>query len=126
MKGEFFAAAVKVFSVNIVYDKEVSGNSTIGIKMIKHIVMWKFKSGTETEMNRFLDGLRGLMGQIEVLRSLEVGVSVNDENNYDAVLITTFDSMEDLRKYKVDPRHVAVASICKAIRESRGAVDFEF
>ena len=28
--------------------------------MIKHIVMWKFRPGTETEARAFLDGLRGL------------------------------------------------------------------
>ena len=31
--------------------------------MIRHIVMWKFRPGTETEQERFLDGLRGLQGR---------------------------------------------------------------
>ena len=30
--------------------------------MIKHVVMWKFLPGKETEMKEFLDGLRGLYG----------------------------------------------------------------
>ena len=30
--------------------------------MIKHVVMWKFKPGTEKEMNEFLSGLKGLYG----------------------------------------------------------------
>ena len=41
-------------------------------------------------------------------------------------LASVFDSMEDLAAYQSDPRHVAVASICKAIREDRVAVDYEF
>ena len=92
--------------------------------MIKHVVMWKFREGTEREMNEFLTGLRGLYGVIPQIRSQEVGVNCL-EGNYDAVLISTFDSLADLDTYKTDPRHVAVASICKDIRTDRVAVDFE-
>ena len=28
--------------------------------MVKHIVLWKFRPGTEAEQKQFLDGLRGL------------------------------------------------------------------
>lgn len=92
--------------------------------MIKHVVMWKFKPGTEQEMNAFISGLRGLYGVIPQIRSQEVGVNCLD-GNYDAVLISTFDSLEDLDTYKNDPRHVAVAALCKEIRTDRVAVDFE-
>lgn len=30
--------------------------------MIRHIVMWKFREGTEREQEQFLTGLRGLSG----------------------------------------------------------------
>ena len=92
--------------------------------MIKHVVMWKFKPGTEHEMNEFLDGLRGLYGVIPQILSQEVGVNCVD-GNFDAVLISTFDSLEALDTYKNDPRHVAVAALCKSIRTDRIAVDFE-
>ena len=92
--------------------------------MIRHIVMWKFKPGTENEMNEFLSGLRGLFGVIPQIRSQEVGVNCLD-GNYDAVLISTFDSLADLDTYKNDPRHLAVAGLCKEIRTDRVAVDFE-
>ena len=92
--------------------------------MIKHVVMWKFREGTEKEMNEFVSGLRGLYGVIPQIRSQEVGVNCL-AGNYDAVLISTFDSLEDLEIYKNDPRHVAVAALCKEIRTDRVAVDFE-
>lgn len=92
--------------------------------MIKHIVMWKFKPGTEKEMTAFLTGLRGLFGVIPQIREQEVGVNCVD-GNYDAVLVSAFDSLEDLETYKNDPRHVAVSSLCKAIRLDRVAVDYE-
>lgn len=92
--------------------------------MIKHIVMWKFKPGTEKEMMEFVTGLRGLFGVIPQIKAQEVGVNCVD-GNYDAVLVSAFDSLEDLETYKTDPRHVAVASLCKAIRLDRVAVDYE-
>lgn len=94
--------------------------------MIKHIVMWKFKDGEEENMHKFLDGLMALKDQIEVVKNMEVGVSINSKNNYDAVLISEFETMEDLEKYKNDPRHVKVSALCKSIRTERGAVDYEF
>jgi len=92
--------------------------------MIKHIVMWKFKPGTEEGMMEFIAGLRGLFGVIPQIREQEVGVNCVD-GNYDAVLVSAFDSLEDLAAYKADPRHVAVSSLCKAIRLDRVAVDYE-
>ena len=92
--------------------------------MIKHVVMWKFRPGTEAERERFLEGLRGLYGVIPQIREQEVGVN-RLEGNYDAVLISLFDSPEDLAAYKTDPRHVEVSAICKAIRTDRAAVDYE-
>ena len=41
--------------------------------MIKHVVMWKFRPGTEAEQARFLEGLRGLYGVIPQIREQELG-----------------------------------------------------
>ena len=76
--------------------------------MIRHIVMWKFREGTEREQEQFLTGLRGL-----------------GKDNYDAVLVSEFASMEDLQTYKDDPRHKAVSALCKSIRTDRVAADYE-
>ena len=92
--------------------------------MIRHIVMWKFRPGTEAEQKQFLDGLRSLQGVIPQLLKSEVAVNVG-EGNYDAALISDFDSLEDLARYKEDPRHRAVSALCQSIRESRAAVDYE-
>ena len=92
--------------------------------MIRHIVMWKFRPGTEAEQDQFLEGLRGLQGVIPQLKRSEVAVNVG-QGNYDAVLVSEFESLEALDAYKNDPRHVAVSTLCKSIRESRGAIDYE-
>lgn len=92
--------------------------------MIKHIVMWKFQPGKDAEVQAFLDGLRGLYGVIPQIREQEIGVN-QAAGNYDAVLISLFETMEDLSAYKMDPRHVEVSALCKAIRTDRVAVDYE-
>ena len=93
--------------------------------MIRHIVMWKFRPGTEAEQAKFLEGLRGLQGVVPQLKRSEVAVNVG-AGNYDAVLVSEFDSLEDLDAYKNAPRHKAVSALCKSIREDRVAVDYEF
>ena len=93
--------------------------------MIRHIVMWKFRPGTEAEQAQFLEGLRGLQGVLPQLLRSEVAVSVGTDN-YDAVCICEFESLETLEAYKKDPRHQAVSALCKSIRMDRVAVDYEF
>ena len=93
--------------------------------MIRHIVMWKFRTGTEAEQARFLEGLRSLQGVIPQLLKSEVAVNVG-RGNYDAVLVSEFESLEALDTYKNDPRHKAVSALCKSIRTDRVAVDYEF
>lgn len=93
--------------------------------MIRHVIMWKFRAGEEENMNAFLNGLKALDGVIPEIRRMEVGVNVLEKNNYDACLIADFDDLAALERYKNDPCHVAVSSLCKSIREARGAVDFE-
>ena len=93
--------------------------------MIRHIVMWKFRPGTEAEQKACLEGLRGLQGVIPQLKRSEVAVNVG-QGNYDAVLVSEFESLEALDAYKNDPRHKAVSALCKSIRTDRVAVDYEF
>ena len=93
--------------------------------MVTHVVLWKFRPGTESEQERFLNGLRGLVGVVKEIKTQEIHTSAVKDSEYDAMLLCTFDSMEDLARYRVDPRHVAVADICKAIRVTRSAFDYE-
>lgn len=93
--------------------------------MIKHVVMWKFKENEKDKMNEFLNGLKSLEGQIKEIKSMQIGVSLKENNEYDAILISEFENMEDLQKYKEDPKHVIVSNLCKEIRVKRTAIDFE-
>lgn len=94
--------------------------------MIKHIVMWKFKEGEEKNMQIFLQKLNDLKYKISEVKSIETGVNINPKNEYDAVLISEFETMEDLEKYKNNPEHLKVSALCKTIRLKRQAIDYEF
>ncbi len=94
--------------------------------MIKHIVMWKFKEGEEKNMQIFLQKLNDLKSKISEVKSIETGVNINPKNEYDAVLISEFETMEDLEKYKNNPEHLKVSALCKTIRLKRQAIDYEF
>ena len=58
--------------------------------MIRHIVMWKFRPGTEEQQAEFLNKLRGLQGVIPELLRSEVAVNVGSGGNYSAVLVSVF------------------------------------
>lgn len=96
--------------------------------MIRHIVMWKLKPEAEghtaAENARWMkEHLEGLMGVVPELRSCEVGLNIQ-AGNFDACLVSTFDSMEDLDAYKVNPAHVAISEYCNKVRETRVACDY--
>lgn len=93
--------------------------------MIRHIVMWKFKEGEEENMKKFIDALNGLNGKLPMIKYMETGININPDNTCDAVLVSDFETMEDLNTYKNHPDHKAVSALCKSIREARYAVDYE-
>ncbi|MCD8357392.1 MAG: Dabb family protein [Clostridia bacterium] len=93
--------------------------------MITHIVMWKFRDGTQAQAKQFLDGLQALDGVIPQIRYMETRLSCNEANTFNALLIVKFDSMEDLEAYKHDPRHLAAGKLHKELREDRAAMDYE-
>lgn len=88
--------------------------------------MWKFKQGTQQQAKQFVEGLRSLKGVIPEIKEIQVGINCNNpQENYDAVLVSEFETLEDLKTYTNDPRHLAVSEICKQIRLERVAVDYE-
>ncbi len=99
--------------------------------MIRHIVMWKFKSSdgfnSKESAKNVKEKLESLNGQIPGLIKMEVGINCNDSaTSYDAVLVSEFESWEALANYKSHPLHIPVREYCKAVRESRKRVDYEF
>ena len=93
--------------------------------MLRHVILWKFKPDCQAEMREFLARLKALDGQIPEILRMEVAENTCGEENYDACLIVDFADEAAMERYKQDPRHLAVSALCKAIRVSRCAVDYE-
>ena len=99
--------------------------------MIKHIVMWKFKDCAEgaTRQENLLKVkamLEELPEKISFIRHMEVNLNVNPkEGMYDAVLISCFDSLEDVERYRVHPEHKKISSYVALIKTDRASVDYE-
>ncbi len=97
--------------------------------MVKHIVMFKLQGSKEERLEvacRFKDALLALPMQIEVLKSIEVGINENPSESWDIVLTAVVDKMEDVAIYAVHPAHVAAAGLLAGHKELRACVDYEF
>lgn len=99
--------------------------------MINHVVLFKLKEYSTqekqsviAEMKSLLEGLNGKIGE---LKFIEVGVNYELETkSFDVALITHFNSIEDLDKYRVHPEHKKVIARFAEFNLDRAAVDFEF
>ena len=99
--------------------------------MIRHIVMWKFKEfaqgRTKKENLELVKGmLEELPSKIDFIRSMEDNFNVNDKAGmFDAVLISEFDTLEDVERYRVHPEHMAISDYVALVKEDRASVDYE-
>ncbi len=97
--------------------------------MVKHIVTFKLKGSDEERMQTakdFKDALMALPAQIDVLKSMEVGINSNPAESWDLVLTAVVPTMADVDVYARHPAHVAAAAIISNVKDSRACVDYEF
>lgn len=101
-------------------------------KMVRHVVMWRFKDAalgkTKSEnMTVVRDALYSLVGVIPEIKRMEIGFDFScTEASMDFMLLTEFDTAEDLKIYAVHPEHLKVAEYVRAVVDSRVVVDSEF
>ncbi len=89
--------------------------------MIRHIVFWKFRPDADPEP--FLQALSALPEQIDWIRGMHVARSAAPNAAWDAALEVDFDTLEDVARYRDDPRHKKVSALCKSIRTDRVSID---
>ena len=97
--------------------------------MVKHIVSFKLTGTAEERMEvalKFKAALEALPEQIEVLRSMEVGINSNPNETWDVVLTAVVDTMADVDVYAKHPAHVAAAGLLAGHKDCRECVDNEF
>ncbi|WP_291582868.1 Dabb family protein [Clostridium sp. UBA6640] len=95
--------------------------------MFTHIVFFKLKETTYENLQKAKNILLSMEENIPMLKYLEVGLDeLHTERSYDIVLITRFDSLDDMNAYQIHPYHVAqVLTPLKDMIESSKAVDYE-
>lgn len=92
--------------------------------------MWKLKEeahGNDKATNARLikEKLEDLNGKIEGLLRLEVGIDILGGGNYDVVLYSELNGIEDLDIYQNHPLHQAVLPFIREAVSSRVAVDYK-
>ncbi len=97
--------------------------------MTNHIVLFKLKEELSAEQRaeiiaKFKRDIEALPATIDFIRSIRVDANVNPEESWHICLSSTFDSLEDVRRYAVHPDHVAVAAYIKPFVAGRACTDF--
>jgi hypothetical protein len=95
--------------------------------MIAHIVLFKLKEPTESNIAAVKEMLLSMNGKLPMLRHLEAGSDViRSERSYDVALYTKFDSLADLQAYQIHPYHAGtVVPLMKASCSAIVAADYE-
>ncbi|MBN2768526.1 MAG: Dabb family protein [Campylobacterales bacterium] len=95
--------------------------------MIVHIVFFKLKdTNKNANISQIKSMLEGLSSKIDVIRFLEVGVNLSQEERaMDMSLITHFDTKEALLTYANHPDHLEVVGVIKEVSEYTKVVDYE-
>ena len=95
--------------------------------MIRHIVSWQLAPADPAEKAAaaagVVDRLEGLVGVVDEIRSLWVGVDVAGGTNWDIVLVADFDDLDAVGRYQVHPAHQAAGTFIRSVVSSRMAVD---
>ncbi|MBQ9085803.1 MAG: Dabb family protein [Clostridia bacterium] len=99
--------------------------------MIRHVVMWKLKECAEGKTKREnLEYIRELLYSLPPLipqiKHMEIAFDLSGTDaSMDLMLLTEFNSMDDLRTYAVHPEHLKVSDYVKKAVEVRAVLDCE-
>ena len=93
--------------------------------MIKHIVCFKLKEGTDVEKTKEI--LLSMKGKVPEIKDIEVGVDfLHYERSYDIILQVTLENEAALTDYQNDEYHCSVVKKhMHAVRTGSIAVDYE-
>lgn len=86
--------------------------------MIKHVVLAKFKPGvTAEQIAELRKSLGTLPGRIPEIKGYDFGQDVRAEKTLDFALVSTFADMAAVKRYVVQPDHVAVGKYPEPLRK---------
>jgi len=97
-------------------------------KVLRHVVMFKFKDGTSAEdIKKVQNGFAALPAKIDAIYSFEWGTNISVENasqGYTHCFLVTFKSEEDRAIYLPHPAHKEFAASLRPYVEKVLVVDY--
>lgn len=97
-------------------------------KVLRHIVMYKFKpETTPVQIQEVIDAFGGLPNKVDTIIGYEAGTNVSKEGKSEGfthVFVVTFKSEADLAAYLVHPAHEAYVKVVKDKREKVVVFDY--
>lgn len=99
--------------------------------MIRHVVMWKFKENGEGKsklenMEWVSEHLYALVPIIPEIKKMEIGFDITGSDmSMDLMLITEFDTVDDMKAYAVHPEHLKVSKYVRGVIDQRVVLDCE-
>lgn len=94
--------------------------------MIVNNLMLKLKNRDDETIRKVKEELLSMRGNVDVLKGIKVEQNVREgEVNYDLLVTTEFESMEDFDAYTVHPFHVKVSENIGSYIQEIAAVCFK-
>lgn len=95
--------------------------------MIKHTVCFKLNDKSEEMLNKTVEVLRSMEGNVPMLKGIEVGKDfLGSARSYDIILTVTLDDVQALEAYQQDEYHCnVVKKHMHSVMEASIAVDYE-
>ena len=95
--------------------------------MIKHTVCFKLNDKSEEMLNKTVEVLRSMEGNVPMLKGIEVGKDfLGSARSYDIILTVTLDNSQALEAYQQDDYHCnVVKKHMHSVMEASIAVDYE-
>jgi hypothetical protein len=95
--------------------------------MIRHVVMFRWKPEfPEADRQAWLDAVRRLPGEIDVLTALSAGPdALGAARSWDHAIVADFERIEDVATYTDHPAHRPLIAVSGAGAEAIASVDFE-
>lgn len=97
--------------------------------MTQHIVMFQFREDVSSEVREtarqaFKEGIEALPEVIPFIREISVHFNTNPAEKWDICLVSSFDTLDDVKAYSVHPVHQAVGKALMQYIANRACVDF--
>jgi predicted nicotinamide N-methyase len=98
--------------------------------MIRHIVMFKMKahlSGASKQeaLLRLKEAVDGMEQHVSQVKFLQTGININNRPQaFDLVLLSDFETEEDLDLYRDHPQHQKVMDVIGEVVETVHVVDY--